>query len=386
MKMLLIVFLSLLMLRLSRCTDDEHYETKTVSVGDDVTLTCPRKNPLLNSGQLFWFRVVSGDLPELLGGTYDFDYEVVNKTPHFTTKQEPETFVLIINKTQLRDTGLYFCIRQELLNVILLKGTFLRIKGPGPDIISVVQDILSNPARPWDSKTLQCSVLSDKSSKTCPDKPRAFWFRSGSDESRPSVVYTHGNKSDGCEESPENPSLQRCVYSFSKTVSSSDDETVYCAVVACGEILFGNGTKLISEGNGNDELLYIALYLLSAAVATCMIVIAFLIYTIKTRAPCNSNKTFSNNNQSYSENHSSLLNNRSCFWFDFITAADDERRNAAKASADRQSRQRDDSSLVYAAPTFSKKKPCKGERRNKKRAEEEIVYSGVRAAVAKSSK
>ncbi|CAJ1059001.1 uncharacterized protein LOC117818038 [Xyrichtys novacula] len=243
MKMLLIVFLSLLMLRLSRCTVDERYETKTVRVGDDVTLKCPRKTSR-STAQLFWFRLVSGDLPEFFRGMYDFDYEVVNKTPHFTTKQEPGTFVLIINKTQLRDTGLYFCIRQEQLNVNLLKGIFLRIKGPGPDITAIAQDISPDPE---DSETLQCSVLRDKSSKTCPDKPRVFWFRSGSDESRPSVIYTHGNKSDGCEESPETPSLQRCVYSFSKTVSSSDDGTVYCAVVACGEILFGNGTKLTSE-------------------------------------------------------------------------------------------------------------------------------------------
>ncbi|CAJ1058995.1 uncharacterized protein LOC117817651 [Xyrichtys novacula] len=348
---MLTAFLLLLALRLSRCTADENYETITVSVKDGVTLSCPRDTSWLST-QLFWFRMVSGGTPEFLGGTSTFPYDEVTETPHFTAKQEPKKFVLTINETRLNDTGLYFCVKQTQLDVTFLKRTFLRIKGPGPDIISVVQDILSNPARPWDSKILQCSVLSDKSSKTCPDKPRAFWFRSGSDDSRPSVIYTHGNKSDGCEESPETPSLQRCVYSFSKTVSSSDDETVYCAVVACGEILFGNGKKLTSEGN--DELLYIALYLLSAAVVTCLIVIAFLIYTIKTRAPCNT--------------------------------ADDERRNAAKASADRQSRQRDDNSLVYAAPTFSKKKPCKGERRNKKRAEEEIVYSGVRAAVAKSSK
>ncbi|CAJ1058997.1 uncharacterized protein LOC121516497 [Xyrichtys novacula] len=343
--MLLIVFLSLLMLRLSRCTGDERYETKTVRVGDDVTLTCPRKTSR-STAQLFWFRLVSGDLPEFFRGMYDFDYEVVNKTPHFTTKQEPGTFVLIINKTQLRDTGLYFCIRQEQFNITILKGIFLRIKGPGPDITAIAQDISPDPE---DSETLQCSVLRDKSSKTCPDKPRVFWFRSGSDESRPSVIYTHGNKSDGCEESPETPSLQRCVYSFSETVSSSDDGTVYCAVVACGEILCGNGTKLTSEGNNmQHSKTNIALYLLSAALVLCLIVIVFLVYKVRTIS-CN--------------------------------AAVDPCGNAATSSTDQQSLQRDESSLVYAAPAFSKKrKTDKGPRRNVKPAEDQIIYSGVRTA------
>ena len=80
--------------------------------------------------KLFWIRLVSGNLPEFLGGTHYFDdYSVVNKTPHFTVKQEPGSFVLYINKTEPSDAGVYYCIEQKTLDMKLLIGTFLKIKG-----------------------------------------------------------------------------------------------------------------------------------------------------------------------------------------------------------------------------------------------------------------
>ena len=74
-----------------------------------------------------------------------------------------------------------------------------------------------------------------------------FWFRAGS-VTNPTFIYSHRNSGDECETSPEAQSLQKCLYSFSKNFSSSDTGTYYCAVATCGEILFGNGTKLDVEG------------------------------------------------------------------------------------------------------------------------------------------
>uniref|UniRef100_A0A3Q3EWQ4 Ig-like domain-containing protein n=1 Tax=Labrus bergylta TaxID=56723 RepID=A0A3Q3EWQ4_9LABR len=261
----------------SGCTIYENFETKTVGVGDDVTLTCPR-DASLSSTQLFWFRLISGDLPEVLGGTNAIDSNYVEETPGFTAKKEPGT-----------DTGLYFCVKQEWIKMTVLKGTFLQIKGPEPSITSVVQDISQDPVHPGDLMTLQCSVLSESENNTCPGKHRVFWFRAGSDENHPSVIYTHGNRPGGCEESPEAHSPQKCVYSFSKTVKSSDASTYFCAVAACGEILFGNGTKIDIKGNSDNQTAVIALSLLSAALAISLIIIAFLIHIIKTKS-CESSK------------------------------------------------------------------------------------------------
>uniref|UniRef100_A0A3Q3EID8 Ig-like domain-containing protein n=1 Tax=Labrus bergylta TaxID=56723 RepID=A0A3Q3EID8_9LABR len=120
-------------------------------------------------------------------------------------------------------------------------------------ITSVVQDISQDQVHPGDLMTLQCSVLSESENNTCPGKHRVFWFRAGSDENHPSVIYTHGNRPGGCEESPETHSPQKCVYSFSKTVNSSDASTYFCAVAACGEILFGKGTKIDIKGNSSPR-------------------------------------------------------------------------------------------------------------------------------------
>ncbi|KAM9401373.1 uncharacterized protein ACWYII_030954 isoform 1-T2 [Salvelinus alpinus] len=76
-----------------------------------------------------------------------------------------------------------------------------------------------------------------------------YWFRHGSGESHPGIIYTHGDRSDQCEKSPEAESpTQSCVYNLPKrNLSISDAGTYYCAVASCGEILFENGTKLDIE-------------------------------------------------------------------------------------------------------------------------------------------
>uniref|UniRef100_A0A665WC22 Ig-like domain-containing protein n=1 Tax=Echeneis naucrates TaxID=173247 RepID=A0A665WC22_ECHNA len=228
------------------CTDDQMFQTKTVGVGKGVKLTCPRHKSD-DHVNLFWIRLVLGNLPEFLGGTPSVDYNGVKKTPHFTTKQEPGTFLLHLQETEQSDTGLYYCIKVDDLDMKFLTGTFLRIKGAEPEITTNFQLPPSDPVHPGDSVTLQCSVLFDSEKKTCPGDHSVYWFRAGSDEAHPSFIYAHGNNRDHCKKSPESESTQKCHYFFSKDVSSSDAGTHYCAVATCGEILFGNGTKLEIE-------------------------------------------------------------------------------------------------------------------------------------------
>ncbi|XP_037636186.1 uncharacterized protein LOC119494403 isoform X2 [Sebastes umbrosus] len=337
---MMIMFYFLLMLRVGRCTDDQIFETKTVGVGDNVTLTCPRQESE-SQETLFWVRLVSGNFPEVLGGTFIFDYKAVNKNTRFTAEQGPGTFLLHIHETKPSDTGVYYCIKVNQLKMTFLKGTFLRIKGPEPDITAVIQDFPSDPVRPGDSVTLQCSVLSDSESKTCPGEHSVFWFRAGSDESLPSLIYAQRN-SDECEKNLEARSPQECVYSFSKNVSSSDAGTYYCAVATCGEILFGRGTKLDVEGLNIWDLqkANTVLVLSCAALAISLIVIAFLIYTIKMKT-CD------------------------CC-------------NAATARGHQQSQQifpqRDEYSTAYYASTLTKRKTGRAERRNVKAAEGDDLH------------
>lgn len=73
-----------------------------------------------------------------------------------------------------------------------------------------------------------------------------YWFRAGLDKSYPNIIYTNGNRSDECDVRFE--TQRSCVHHFSKNISAIDDGTYYCAVAMCGEILFGNGTKLDLQG------------------------------------------------------------------------------------------------------------------------------------------
>ncbi|XP_076595882.1 signal-regulatory protein beta-2-like [Chaetodon auriga] len=341
---MLIVFYSLLMLGVGRCTDGQNFVTKTVGVGQSVTLSCTHQR----SGDietLFWIKLVPGKLPEILGRAASFDYDFVNEIPHITFTREPGRFDLSITETKLSDTAFYYCLKSEQYKIMFLKGAFLRVEGAEPDITAVVDVPPSDPVRPGDSVSLQCSVFSDSEKKTCPGGLGVYWFRAGSHESHPSVIYAHGNSGDECETSPE----ARCVYNFFKeNISSSDSGTYYCAVATCGQIIFGNGTKLDIEGNTCDsQKVDTVVCLLFAALAISLILVASLLYVIK---------------------------KKSC---DCCKAVVTLQTDAAAASDDQQHQQRNEDSLVYAAPNCTRREAGKSGRRSPRK--EETIYTDVRA-------
>lgn len=94
--------------------------------------------------------------------------------------------------------------------------------------------------------TLQCSVISE----ICEGEYSVYWLRHSSGYSQPGIIYTHENSSDQCMKRSEiGSSTQSCVYSLPQTeLRSSDAGIYYCAVATCGEIHFGNGTKLTIAG------------------------------------------------------------------------------------------------------------------------------------------
>ncbi|XP_041799629.1 uncharacterized protein LOC121611254 [Chelmon rostratus] len=179
-----------------------------------------------------------------------------------------------------------------------------------------------------------------------------YWFRAGSHESHPSVIYAHGNSGDECEKSPEARSSHKCVYNFFKDdISSSDAGTYYCAVATCGQMLFGNGTKLdVEVGSTCDSQKGdTVLYLVCAALALSLVLVAFLLYAIR---------------------------KKSCDCCDAVVTL---QANAASASGDQQSQQRNEDSLVYSAPDFTRRKAGKSGRRSARK--EETIYAEVRAFV-----
>ncbi|XP_024861944.2 uncharacterized protein LOC108236637 isoform X2 [Kryptolebias marmoratus] len=343
----MIVFYVAFVFTAVQCTKDQNFSTKTVDVGEDVTLTCSRRSN--KSGSLFWIKLVPGNLPEVLGATYTFNHSIVKETLHFKLNHGPETFVLQIYQIKLSDTAFYYCEEVIDLQKTVLNVTFISVKGPEPEIKAIVSEFPSVAVRPGDSVTLQCSVLSESDNQMCPDNSSVHWFRAGSTETRPNLIYVRGNGGEKCERSPEAHDLQKCVYNFSwSQISSSDVGTYYCAVVTCGQILFGKGTKLEMEAPWSFSDSWAPIILLSlscAALVISLTVIVLLVHKIK-KLKCNIN-----------------------------AAAVD-----AGTTAVQQSQSTPEDTLVYSVPNFTKKKSGQRAKRSLNTTEQQSIYSDIWAS------
>lgn len=108
--------------------DEQHFEMKRADVGENVTLTCERKQ----HGQrttFIWIRFVPGSPPDVLGVTYYFDYKDPNKSSRFICEQGPGTFLLHILSVTPHDAGFYYCIKTTFTNMTFPQGIFLIIQG-----------------------------------------------------------------------------------------------------------------------------------------------------------------------------------------------------------------------------------------------------------------
>uniref|UniRef100_A0A8C7LUH8 Ig-like domain-containing protein n=1 Tax=Oncorhynchus mykiss TaxID=8022 RepID=A0A8C7LUH8_ONCMY len=190
----------------------------SANVGDTVTLHCFHEGNL--AMHFLWYNQPFGYNPQLMSTFYEYEKN--------------------ISDVQLSDSAEYYCGSSYSNMVEFAEGYILIVKGSRNT--TVVQQPVSESDQPGDSVTLNCTIHTE----TCAGEHSVYWFRHGSGESRPGIIYTHGDRSDQCEKSPEAGSpTQSCVYNLPKrNLSLSDAGTYYCAVASCGEILFGNGTKL----------------------------------------------------------------------------------------------------------------------------------------------
>uniref|UniRef100_A0A3Q3MGX5 Ig-like domain-containing protein n=1 Tax=Mastacembelus armatus TaxID=205130 RepID=A0A3Q3MGX5_9TELE len=216
----------------------------TVYPGEPVTFRCFYSDMEHSNARVKWYRQSVGDvlrlITTLMKATASPTFEPGFPSSRFNVKYTTTLSSLTILRTIQEDEAVYYCAVLTW-NKDQWSGTYLSVKGNG---WLFVQSTVSDPVRPGDSVTLQCSVLSDSESDTCPRNHSVYWFRAGSDESHPNIIYTDGNNE--CEKRSD--TVKSCVYHFSKDISSSDAGTYYCAVATCGQIYFGNGTKLEVKG------------------------------------------------------------------------------------------------------------------------------------------
>lgn len=160
----------------------------------------------------------------------------------------------MVRRSKLCKRLFYNMVSGKNKRIIFLNTVFFFFPGKESSNTAIVQHRLPDRVHPGSPVSLHCSVLFNAQDKTCSTDHRVFWFIAASDRSNPSLIYAPANPGNECENSPEDHSGRKCIYSFSKNISASDVGTYYCAVASCGMILFGNGTKLDIEGTVNPIL------------------------------------------------------------------------------------------------------------------------------------
>ncbi|XP_035266662.1 uncharacterized protein LOC118223784 [Anguilla anguilla] len=326
---------------------DQPYALVRAQLGDNVTLPCFHAQDFVSSAS--WFKQPLGKKPRIIAITMNpesgaiFSNEFKNST-RFSAKTKQGSFNLTVSRVEPSDSATYYCSITRYSGISFGDGATLMVTGSESHGRTVVlQQPESESVQPGDSVTLQCSVHTE----TCAGEHSVYWFRKGSGESPPGIIYTHGTRSDECQRSSGAVSpTQSCVYNFPKrNLSPSDAGTYYCAVATCGEILFGNGTKLGIEGEPKT-VSFIILSIPCVALALSLIVIAALLRSWKKRKVC---EHCTGNNLQKSR----------------LDTTDDPREQCSTEDA-----------LNYAALRFSEKNTKARPKRRDQR--EDLVYSDVR--------
>ncbi|XP_044039141.1 uncharacterized protein LOC122869855 isoform X2 [Siniperca chuatsi] len=222
----------------------------SANVGESLTLRCFYEGDAV---MFYWYKQTLGQKPRLISTFYKHKKSATldnefKKNPRFTL-----------------DTG--------------NEGATVSVKGSGLNIQALVHQSASETIQPGGSVTLNCTVHTG----TCDGEHSVYWFRN-SEESHPGLMYTHGGKNDQCERKP-NTQTHTCFYNLPLTsLNLSHAGTYYCAVAACGHILFGNGTKLDLE---YDSFLLVYFLIGALAFTTILVgVLAYAAYTMNKRNSC----------------------------------------------------------------------------------------------------
>ncbi|XP_041653960.1 uncharacterized protein LOC121516647 isoform X2 [Cheilinus undulatus] len=322
---MLVVFYFLVMLRVGGCMNDGIFDNQTVVVGDEVNMKCETEA----SGSFYWIRLGSRNFPEYLGKSFN----IPNLNSHITITTDNGLLTLHIKKAQLRDTGLYYCLSTSQRTLTFLTGTNLTVtaKPAVPTVLPPGPVLPVDPVPPEESKE-----------KTCPGEHSVCCYRAGSHQ-----LYPGLNREISAEnqQNPAGLSVKKCICSFIQNSSATDPGTCLCAVDSCEEIL-ENRSNTKDQVNKDSQ----TSLLLCAALAVCLIIIACLIYFIRN------------------------LKKSSCGCFTAETSLQRERETG---SSDQQNQQADEDSLIYSAPTFTKRKTVKAETKDVKSEEKESVYAHV---------
>uniref|UniRef100_A0AAY5EH44 Ig-like domain-containing protein n=1 Tax=Electrophorus electricus TaxID=8005 RepID=A0AAY5EH44_ELEEL len=217
-------------------TDNNLKLKETVHPGDSVTLQCTVLTESWDFS-VFWIKIPLNRAPEGIATATSYVdavkmYKPFENHSRINVTWNRVTFNLSFLSVEQTDAATYICGRYEYRTFMFGNGSKLILEE-------------DTEVHPGNSVTLQCT------------------FRHDSGESLPGIIHTHGDSSDQCKKSSKARSpTQSCVNELLvENLSLSDAGTYYCALAICGEIIFGNGTKLDIKENctsWNSKILALA--------------------------------------------------------------------------------------------------------------------------------
>ncbi|XP_070785608.1 signal-regulatory protein beta-2-like [Enoplosus armatus] len=212
---------------------------QTAKLGDSATIECHVKSGLKKR---VWYKFSTGKRLQLVAAFdsyYNRSIFADEFRHHYSVRFDKFSSHLTVSASTWEDVGTYFCGVMRLNDIKFGSGTFLMVKGAKMISDSVVQRPESTSVQPGDSVTLSCSVHTGH----CAAEHIGVMWLKNSDHSAPELIHSSEKKSDSCRRTGSGEAT--CVYNLLMRNLSSDDAGTYCCVVTpCGQILFGNGTRI----------------------------------------------------------------------------------------------------------------------------------------------
>ncbi|XP_067257077.1 uncharacterized protein [Chanodichthys erythropterus] len=260
---------------------------ETFNAGETITLECFISEE--HENYYSWFKQSLGEAPTCIltlyaDATTPAFYGDFKNDERLTAVKNKNYFALIIKESKPADTGIYYCGTRDYDLITFSNGLFLNYKGVNTRHHHIKQFLSAEDSNTWvnehefnpgDSVNLHCTVLTER----CVGNHSVYWFRHETGDTHPGIIYKHENSNDQCKKRSERDShSQSCVYNLPKrNLSLTDAGTYYCAVAMCGEMLFGNGSRLeigeISEFAWTD----LNVPVLVATNILCLVIIAILL-------------------------------------------------------------------------------------------------------------
>nr|AAF28797.1 immune-type receptor 25 [Sphoeroides nephelus] len=247
----------------------------SVQPGQSLNLSCLYSDDI--SYMIFWFKQTLGAKPKQICSCYinsdhcTFFNEFQNNS-RFQLQTNKNGANLKITDLESSDSATYYCAKQYI-NVFDFTETYhVMVEGSG----LTSNQSPSESIQSGGSVTLNCTVPAGN----CDGDHTVYWFRN-SGQSQLELMYSHGGRKEQCERK-----TNTCFYSLTlKNQRISHSGSYYCAVAACGRILFGDGRKVDIENQKHSEVLGNFLFGVSAFSTILVVCLSFFLYKM-TRSCC----------------------------------------------------------------------------------------------------